>query len=138
MEREHYMGLSIEDCIKLYNQKLRVFREEWESALLDILSRAIRARVRDLAGKPEGEDQHYCVILPFEVKLPDEDGCDQWWIFLETYECGSRLKAGRIDDNENYVTTSVDHTVDTYVYLYNRLKRMGFWDQEWAHSFRLE
>ena len=46
MEREHYMGLSIEDCIKLYNQKLRVFREEWESALLDILSRAIRVRVR--------------------------------------------------------------------------------------------
>ena len=140
--RDHYTGLSIEDSIKVYYNNHDIFRHEFTFPLERILSKAIRQRIRELDGRTEEymkkwHCKEWSIRMPFELKFPDKDGVDKYWIFLDTgVDSGSAcIYASRIDENENVEQTMVEDDVNTLVGLYRNLKRMGFWDPEWAKSF---
>lgn len=139
-KKEHYYGLSPEDCMDLYSEKHQAFLTEWERPLERKLDQMIRNRIKEIAGdNQQGTGDYYSVILPFELPFPDGDtGEIKYWRFLDIEKGYSTLQASRIDEHENTVFCTVPHDLDTLYVLYRNLKRMGFWDEEWRHSFVLE
>lgn len=140
MEREHYYGLSLEECMELYQDKHQAFLSEWERPLERKLDRAIRDRLKEIAGEDQqGTGDRYSVVLPFELPFPDgHTGEIKYWRFLDIEHGGTTLMASRVDENEDVVCTNVPYELDTLYTLYRNLKRMGFWEEEWRRSFELE
>lgn len=140
MDKEHYYGLSPEESMELYSEKHQTFLTEWERPLERKLDKMIRDRIKQIAGEDqEGTGDYYSVILPFELPFPDGDtGEIKYWRFLDIKHGGCTLLASRIDEYENTVFCNVPYELDTLSALYRNLKRMGFWDEEWRHSFELE
>ena len=140
MEREHYFGLSVEECEELYRQKLSVFREDWERPFERKLHKVICDRLKEIAGEDqEGTGDYYSVILPFELPFPDGDtGEIKYWRFLDIQHGYTSLQASRIDEHEETVYCHIPYDIDTLYCLYRNLKRMGFWDEDWRRSFQLE
>lgn len=139
--RDHYTGRSIEDSIEVYYNNCDIFRQEFTYPLEHILSKAIRQRIRELDGRTEEhmkkwKYKEWSIRMPFELKFPDKDGVDKYWLFLDTDVDGcDNIYASRIDEDENVERTMVSYDVDTLIELYRKLKRMGFWDPKWAKSF---
>jgi len=140
MEKEHYYGLSPEDCMDLYSEKHKAFLAEWERPLERKLDKMICDRIKEIAGdNQQGTGDYYSVILPFELPFPDGDtGEIKYWRFLDIEHGHSTLLASRIDEHENTVFCNVPYELDTLYVLYRNLKRMGFWDEGWRQSFVLE
>ena len=136
----HYHKLSPEESMELYSEKHQTFLTEWERPLERKLDKMIRDRIKQIAGEDkEGTGNYYSVILPFELPFPDGDtGEIKYWRFLDIEHGGCTLLASRIDEHEDTVFCNVPYELDTLYALYRNLKRMGFWDEEWRHSFELE
>lgn len=140
MEKENYYGLSPEECMELYSDKHQAFLAEWERPLERKLDKMIRDRIKEIAGEDQqGTGNYYSVTLPFELPFPDGNtGEIKYWRFLDVPHDGCTLMASRINEHEDTVFCNVPYDLDTLYVLYRNLKRMGFWDEEWRRSFRLE
>lgn len=137
---DSYIGLSIEDAIDRYYVHEELFQNEFRLPLERILSRAIRRRIRELDGRSEEYMKQYhndrwSIRLPFALMFPDKDNIDKYWLFLDTGVGTGGIYASRLNEEEEVEETVIDYDVDTLIRLYKNLKRMGFWEPEWAASF---
>ena len=80
-------------------------------------------------------NDRWSIRMPFELKFPDKDNIDKYWLFLDTGVETGGIYASRVNEEEEVEETVIDYDVDTLIRLYKNLKRMGFWDPEWAASF---
>ena len=141
-KREHYFGLSLEECQKLYEKKWETFRREWRNPLSEMLREFIGKRVKSLDGQTEEEIRKYhsdawMVNLPFYLPLEDDFGEQQFWGFLEV-PIGRYIpviRLSRIDRKTEETITKEVSDIDELQFLMTQLDKMGFWDDSRKEMF---
>lgn len=144
-QREHYFGLSFEECCELYDQKKETFRSEWERPLEEMLRHKIIDRIREVDGRSRQQmkkDGESCwqVIFPFYIPFEDSKGHREFYLFAQNgVDCGSAVVTlARIDDETEDLETLTLHELHQYRRLYSELNRMGFWKEEGLGIFHMD
>ena len=140
--REHYVGLSLEECGELYSIKHSAFVDQWQEPYHKKLRIHIVERLANLHGyscveEAYGKEDNCGTLLPFYFPLRDDCEEEQWWQWIEF---DSRFAHGipvlsRVDPRTEQSIEMYLRDFDKIQIVHSWLKRMGFWDDECRESF---
>lgn len=143
--REHYVGLSLDECKELFSIKYRQFLEQWQDPYHKKLRIHIVERLANLHGYSSVEEAYRkednCgTLLPFYFPLRDDNEEEQWWQWIEF---DSKFAQGipmlsRVDPRTEESIEMYVREFDKLETVHMWLKRMGLWDDERRNWFDVD